>query len=125
MTTTKPGAIETVKDNSEAAIKGTGRVVETTVDAAGKIVTTSVKDTAKVGGTVTTAVTGLATGVIGGIEKVGVKTEHAAAAVAGGALKAVGDVGAAAVDAVRTTVTKPNTSERSEKKEPTTAAARN
>jgi hypothetical protein len=125
MTTTKPGAIETVKDKSEAVIKGTGSVVGTTVDAAGRIVTRAVKDTAKVGGVVGKAATGLVVGAVKDVEEVGVKAEHATAAVAGGAFKAVGEVGSAAVGAVRTTVTKPSNSGRSEKKEPTKAASRN
>jgi len=122
MNTTHPGIAETVKEKSEAAIKGSGNVVETTVDAAGKVITTTVKDTAKVGGEVGAAATGLVTGAVEDVKKVAVKTEHATAAVAGGALKAVGEVGSSAVDAVRTTVTKPGQSDKAGKKEPETAS---
>jgi hypothetical protein len=125
MTKTNPGVIETVRDQSIAAIKGTGNIVEKTVDTAAKIVTTTAKDTAKVGGEVGTAATGLVVGVVEDVKQVGVKAEHATAAVAGGALKAVGEVGSAAVDAVRATVTKPSNHEAAGKKEPTTAASRN
>jgi len=125
MSTTKPGIIETAKDKSIATIQGTGTFVEKTVDTAGNIISTTVKDTAKVGGTVLTAVTGLATDVIGGVEKVGVKTEHAAVAVAGGAFKAVGEVGSEAVQAVRTTVAKPTHPEPADAKAPAAKVSHN
>ena len=107
MSTSNPGIIETVKDKSVDTLKGTGTVVEKTVDTAGKIITTTVKDTAKVAGEVGTAATGLVTGAVEDVKEIAVKTEHATAAVAGGAIKAVGEVGSDAVGAVRTTVTKP------------------
>ena len=116
MNASNPGVVEKVKDKSEAAIKGTGTIVEKTVDTAGKIITTTVKDTAKVAGEVGTAATGLVTGAVEDVKEVAVKTEHATAAVAGGALKAAGEVGAAGVSAVRQTVTKPG------HKEPETAS---
>jgi hypothetical protein len=124
MNTTHPGIIKTVEDKSDAAIKGTGKVVETTVDTAAKILVTTVKDTAKVGGKVGTAATGLATGAIKDVEKLGVKAEHATVAIAGGALKGVGEVGSSAVDAVRTTVTKPINHEKAGPKASETAASK-
>jgi len=90
MNASNPGVVEKVKDKSEAAIKGTGTIVEKTVDTAGKIITTTVKDTAKVAGEVGTAATGLVTGAVEDVKEVAVKTEHATASVAGGALKAAG-----------------------------------
>jgi len=54
------------------------------VDSTGHIIGTAIKDTAQAGGEVGTAATGLATGAIKDVEKVGVKAEHATAAVAGG-----------------------------------------
>jgi hypothetical protein len=101
MTTTNSGIIETVKDKSVAAVKGTENIVETTVDAVAQIATTTVKDAAKVGVEIGTAATGLAKEAIGGVEKLGVKTEHASAAVVVGAVKAVGEVATAAIDTVR------------------------
>jgi len=96
--------VETVKNKSVETIKGTGNIVEKSVDTGAQIVTTIVKDTAKVAGGVGTAATGLVVGAVKDVKKVGVKTEHATAAVAGGAFKAVGEVGSAGVDAVRKTV---------------------
>lgn len=106
-TSTHPGMFETVKDKSVAATKGTGEIARTVVDSTAKVLTTTVKDTARVGGDIGVAATGLVGGAVKGTEKLGVGAEHAAAAVAGGAFKAAGTVGSAAVDAVRTTVTKP------------------
>ena len=125
MNSTNPGLIETVKDKSAAAIKGTGSIVDTTVDTTAKILTTTAKDTAKVGGEVEVAATGLVAGAIEGVKEVAVGAEGAAAAVASGALKAVGEVGAAAVDAVRQTVTKPIHGDKAGQKEPELAAAKN
>lgn len=99
--------IGTVKDKSVAAVKGTGTIVEKTVDTAAQIISTTVNDAAKVAGGVGAAATGLVVGAVKDVKEVGVKTEHATAAVAGGAFKAVGKVGSAAVDSVRQTVTKP------------------
>lgn len=82
MKTTHPGMIETVKDDGIAVVAGTGKVIGTAVDTTEKVVTTTVKDVAKVG----------------------VGIEHAAVAVGGGAVKAVGDVGATVVDAARHSV---------------------
>jgi hypothetical protein len=84
-TTKHPGVIETVKDKSVDAIKGTGNIVESTVNTAAHVVTTTVKDA----------------------EKIGVGAEHAVAAVAGGAIKAVGDVASTTVSTVHNIVTKP------------------
>ena len=103
-TTTHPGMIETAKDKSVEVIEGTGNIVEKTVDTTAQIVTTTVKDTAKVAGDVGSAAKGLVVGAVEGIKDAAVKTEHATAAVAGGAFKAVGATGSAAVDAVRTTI---------------------
>jgi hypothetical protein len=124
-TNTHPGMIETVKDKSVEVIKGTGNVVGKTADTAAQIVTTTVKDAAKVAGDVGSAATGLVVGAVKDVEEVGVKTEHATAAVAGGAFKAVGEVGSAAVDAVRTTVTKPVNNDKAASKETAPAVARN
>ena len=107
MKTSHPGVIETVKDKSVEGVKGAGTVVEKTVDTAGKIITTTVKDTAKVAGRVGTAATGLVTGAVEDVKEVAVKTEHATATVAGGAVKALGEVGSDTVGDVRTTVSKP------------------
>jgi hypothetical protein len=74
--------IETVKDDGIAVVAGTGAVIGATVDTTEKVLATTVKDVAKVG----------------------VGIEHAAVAVGGGAVKAVGDVGATVADAARHTV---------------------
>jgi hypothetical protein len=80
-----PGVIETVKDKSVDVIKGTGNIVESTVNTAAHVVTTTVKDA----------------------EKIGVGAEKAVAAVADGAIKAVGDVASTTVSTVHNIVTKP------------------
>lgn len=80
MNTENSRVIETVKEKTDAAIKGAGNVVGTTVDSAGKIITTTVKDTAKVGNEAGTAATGLVTGAIQAVEKIGVKAGQATAA---------------------------------------------
>lgn len=103
-TQTQTGVIETVKDKSVDAIKGTGNIVEATVDTTEKAVTTTVKDVAKVGVDIEHAVVAVGSGAIKGTEKLAVGTEHAVADIAGGAVKAVGDVGATVVDAARHTV---------------------
>ncbi len=123
--TKNSGIIETVKDKSVAAIKGTEDIAGTTVNAAAKFTTTAVKDTAKVGGEVVTAATVAVTGAIEDVKEVAVKVEHATAAVAGGAVKAVGEVGGAAVDAVRQTVTKPVHSDKDGPKETKMAVSGN
>ena len=123
MNTTNSGIIEAAKDKSVAAIKGTEKIVETTVDAAAQIVTTTVKDTTKIGGEIGTAATGLVKGAVEDVKGLAITTEHATAAVAGGAMKAVGEVGASAVDAVRETVTKPTNSDKAGPKEPDIMAA--
>jgi hypothetical protein len=125
MNTANAGVIETVKEKTVAGIKGTENIVETTVDGAAQIVTTTVKDTAKVGGEIGTAATGLVTGAVEDVKEIGVKAERATADVASGALKAVGQVGAAAVDSVRQTVTKPIASNKAEVKVPETAVSQN
>jgi len=119
------GIIETVEDKSVAAIKGTGKIAETTEHAAANILAKTAKDTAKVGGEVGTAATGLATGAIEDVKKVGVKAERGTAAVAGGAFKAVGKVGTAAVDTVRKPAAKHISSHKTGSKEPEMDASRN
>ena len=111
MSTSNPGIIGTLKDKSVDAVKGTGTIVEKTVDTAGKIITTTVKDTAKVASSAGSAATGVVVGAVEDVKEVAVKAEHATAAVTGGALKTVGEVGSSAVGAVRTTVTKPGQKE--------------
>jgi hypothetical protein len=122
MNTSNSGVIETAKEKTVAGIKGVEKIVETTVDGAGRIITTTAKDTAKVGGEIGTAATGLVTGAVEGVKEIGVKTEKATADVASGAFKGVGEVGAAAVDSVRQTVTKPIVSDKAEVKVPDTAS---
>jgi hypothetical protein len=124
-TTTHPGMIETVKDKGVAAIAGTGKVAQAAVDTTTHVVSTTVKDTAKVGGDVEKAATGLVGGAIKDVKEMAVETEQAVAAVTGGAFKAVGKVGSEAVDAVRTTVTKPVNNDKAASKETAPAAARN
>jgi hypothetical protein len=51
MKTTRSGMIETVKDQIVAAIKGTGNIVQATVDTVAQILATTIKDTGKVGST--------------------------------------------------------------------------
>jgi hypothetical protein len=120
MNTTNSGVIETAKDKSVAAIKGTEKIAETTVDAAGHLLGTAVKDTAKVGGKVETAATGLVGGAVKGTKEVAVGAEHATAAVAGGAVKAVGEVGTAVVDTIHKPAAKPAHTDK-----PATTASRN
>ncbi len=125
MNKTNSGVIETVKDKSVAAIKGTENIVETTVDSTGRILGTAIKDAAQVGGEIGTAATGLAKGAIKDVEKVGVGAEHATAAVAGGAVKAVGEVGTATVDMFRKPATKPASGDKTEPKESATPVSHN
>lgn len=120
-TTTHPGIIETAKDKSVEVIKGAGNIVEKTVDTTAQIVTTAVKDTAKVAGNVGTAAKEVVVGAVEDVKVAAVKTEQATAAVAGGAFKAVGETGSAAVDAVRTTIH----GEKAVPKETGLAAAKN
>ena len=115
---THSGIIETAKKDTIAVARGTENIVEKTVDGVAHIVINTVKDTAKVGGAVETAATGLVTGAVVGVEKMAVTTEHAAGAVAGGAVKAVGQVTTTTVDAVRQTVTKPVSTDKAEQKAP-------
>jgi hypothetical protein len=125
MNKTNSGVIETVKDKSVAVIKGTEKVVGTTVDSTGHIVGTAVKDTAHVGGEIGTAATGLVTGAIKDVEKVGVGAEHATAAVAGGAVKAVGEVGKTTADMFHKPATKPASSDKTALKEPAKSVSQN
>ncbi|MBI3417231.1 MAG: hypothetical protein HY043_18225 [Verrucomicrobia bacterium] len=125
MNTTNSGVIETVKDKSVAVIKGAEKIVETTVDTAAQILATTVKDTAKVTGEIGAAAKGLVVGTITGAREVGVKAEDATAAVAGGALKAAGEVASAAVDTVRTTVIKLGNSDKVVQKGPEMAVSKN
>jgi len=123
-TNTHPGMIETVKDKSVAATEGTGQIVEKVVDTTAHVLTTTVKDTAKVGGEVGAAATGLVEGAIKGTEGLAIGAEHAAAAIVGGAFKATGEVGTAAVDSVRNVVTKPIPSENAAVQGPEPATVR-
>jgi len=95
--------IETVKDKSVDTIKGAGNIVEATVDTAAHAVETTVKDT----------------------KKVGVGVENAAAAVAGGAVKAVGEVASTTVSTIHNVVTKPIPGDKNAPKEPAIAMAKN
>ena len=117
--------IETIKDKTVAATEGTGHVIEKAVDTTAKVLATTVKDTAKVGGAVGTAATGLVTEVVKDPEEVVIGTEHDAAAVAGVAVKATGEVGTAVVDTVRHPVTEPIINNKMGPKEPELAAAKN
>lgn len=81
--------IKTVKNKSNAAIGDTGSVVEKMKDTATHVLATTVKDTAQIGGDVGTAAKELAVGAVKGTKELVVGAEHAGAAVAGGAFKAV------------------------------------
>jgi malic enzyme len=98
---TQTGVIETVKDKSVDAIKGTGKIIEATVDTAAHVVEATVKDT----------------------KVVGVGAEKAAAAIAGGAIKAVGEAASTTVSTVRDVVTKPFHSDKAASKEPAMATS--
>ena len=63
--------IETVKDKIVAAIKGTGNVVQATVDSVAQILATTIKDTGKVGTSVTDVIADVASGAIRGAVQVG------------------------------------------------------
>ena len=116
--------IETVKDKTIAATEGTGNVIGKAVDTTAKVLTTTVKDTAKVGGAVGTRPR-IVSEVIKDTKEVAVGAEHATAAVAGGAVKAAGEVGTTVVDTVRHTVTGPIDSKKVEPKGPELAKAKN
>ena len=114
-----------MKDKSVAAIQGTEKIVEKSADAAGNVITTTVKDTAKVAGEVGTDAKDLALGTIEGAKKLGVRAEGATAAVAAGALTATGEVSAAAFEAVRHAAAKPHGVNKPAVKTPDASLSRN
>jgi hypothetical protein len=78
MNTKHSGIIETVKDGVVAAIKGTGDIVQATVDTITKMLSTTIKDTGKVGTSVTDAIADVASGAIRGAAQIGADLTKAA-----------------------------------------------
>ena len=87
MKTTHSEMIETVKDKIVAAIKGTGNIVQATMDTVTQILATTIKDTGKVGTSVTDVIANVASGAIRGAVQVGADLGHAAKGIMLGVLR--------------------------------------
>ena len=100
MKTTHSGMIETVKDQIVAAIKGTGNIVQATVDSVTQILATTIKDTGKVGTSVTDVIANVASGAIRGAVQVGADLGHAAKGIMLGVLRGTKQAGTAVLDTI-------------------------
>ena len=93
MKTTHSGMIETVKDQIVAAIKGTGNIVQATVDTVAQILATTIKDTGKVGTSVTDVIASVASGAIRGAAHIDADLGHVAKGIMIGVLRGTKDAG--------------------------------
>ncbi|MCU0786590.1 MAG: hypothetical protein MUC91_00115 [Verrucomicrobia bacterium] len=100
MKTRHSGMIETVKDKIVAAIKGTGNIVQATVDTVTQTLTTTIKDTAKVGTSAADAVAHVASGAIHGVAQVGADLTQAAQGIMLGVLRGTKQTGKEALDTI-------------------------
>lgn len=103
MKTNDSRLIEKVKDGIVSAIKGTGNVVQATVDTVTQILATTIKDIGKLSISVTDVVADVASGAIRGAVQVGADLGHAAKGLMLGVLSGTKETGTAVLDTIRHT----------------------
>jgi hypothetical protein len=97
---TDSGRIEAVKNAVVAAIKGTGDVVQATVNAVTQTLTTTIKDTGQVGTSVTDATADVARGAVRAAVKVGADLGNAAQGIMLGVLRGTKATGSVVLDTI-------------------------
>lgn len=94
------GLIEKVSDGIVATMKGTGNVVQATVDTVTRILATVIKDVGVVGMSVTDVIADVASGGIRGAAQVGADLGHAAKGIMLGVLSGTREAGTAVLDTI-------------------------